>query len=185
MTTADDVLSFWFEDDPRRWRKVWFVREDAFDAACTEFADASRAARDGAFDHWAETPRSMLALIILLDQFSRNLHRGSGESYAADAQARALARRAVAQGFDRQLGWVERIFVYLPFEHSENLADQDEGVRLFETLRIALGDSGPESAYRHRGVIRRFGRFPHRNGMMGRDSTDAERAFMAAYGRGF
>jgi uncharacterized protein (DUF924 family) len=185
MITPDDVLNFWFAGDPRTWRKVWFVREDAFDTACTEFADALRAARDGAFDHWAETPRGMLALILLLDQFSRNLHRGSGESYAADAQARALARRAVAQGFDRQFGWVERIFVYLPFVHSEVLADQAEGVRLFETLRIALGDSGPESAHRHRDVIRRFGRFPHRNEMMGRESTDAERAFLAQYGRGF
>ena len=96
-----------------------------------------------------------------------------------------LARRAVALGFDRELGWVERVFVYLPFEHSEELADQDEGVRLFETLRIARGDSTVEYAHRHRDLIRRFGRFPHRNEAIGRESTDAELAFLDTHGRGY
>lgn len=185
MISPDDVLDFWFAGDPRTFRRIWFRRQDDFDAACGAFAEASRAARHGAFDPWAETPRGMLALIILLDQFPRNLHRGSPEAYAADPQARALARRAVAQGFDRGLGWVERTFIYLPFVHSEELADQDEGVRLFETLRIALGDTGPESAHRHRDLIRRYGRFPHRNAVLGRQSTAAECAYLALPGAGF
>ena len=184
MITPDDVLDFWFGDDPPTWREVWFRGQDDFDAACGAFAAALRAARRGALDHWADTPRGMLALIILLDQFSRNLHRGSPEAFAADAQARSLARRAVAQGIDRQLEWVERIFIYLPFQHSEEPADQDESVRLFEDLRIALGDLSAEHAYRHRDMIRRYGRFPHRNVALGRQSTAEEQAFLALPGAG-
>jgi len=185
MMTPDTVLAFWFAGDPHAWRSVWFRKTAAFDTACTEFADALHAARDGAFDHWATTPRGMLALIILLDQFSRNLHRGSPESYAADAKARALARDAVARGFDRQMGWVERVFFYLPFEHSEDLNDQDEAVRLYETLRLALGDATAEYAHRHRDIIRRFGRFPHRNAILGRVSTEEEMAFLTRPDSGF
>ncbi len=147
--------------------------------------DALQAARCGTFGHWAETARGMLALIVLLDQFSRNLHRGSPDSFAADAQARALARDAVAGGLDRLLHPVERCFIYLPFEHSEDLADQHESVRLFETLRLALGDSTVEYAYRHRDVIRRFGRFPHRNAVLGRDSTSEELCYLAEPVGGF
>ncbi len=179
MTMPDEVLDFWFAADPRTWRDVWFRKEDDFDAACCAFANALRAARQGGLDHWAETSRGMLALIILLDQFSRNLHRGSPEAFAADPQARALARRAVAQRIDRQLTWFERVFIYLPFEHSEELADQEESVRLFEGLRIALGDLAIEHAYRHRDIIHRYGRFPHRNVALGRESTAEERAFLA------
>jgi uncharacterized protein (DUF924 family) len=185
MITPDDVLNFWFAGDPRLWRRVWFHKEDEFDAACGAFADASRAARDGAFDHWTNTPRGMLAVILLLDQFSRNLHRGSPEAYAGDPKARELARRAVKLGFDRQVGWVERVFFYLPFEHSEDLADQDEGIGLYETLRIGLGDGPPEYMHRHRDVIRRYGRFPHRNAALGRENTADELAYLAQPGAGF
>jgi uncharacterized protein (DUF924 family) len=185
MIVPGEVLDFWFAGDPRVWRDVWFRKEDEFDAACGVFADALRAARQGALHHWASTPRGALALILLLDQFSRNLHRGSPEAFAADPEARVLARRAVAQGFDRQLEWLERIFIYLPFEHSEELADQDEGVRLFENLRIALGDPAAEHAYRHRDIIRRYGRFPYRNAVLGRESTGEEQAFLARWAAGF
>jgi uncharacterized protein (DUF924 family) len=185
MIEPDDVLDFWFAGDPRASRDVWFRKRDDFDAACGAFADALRAARQGALDHWADTPRGTLALIILLDQFSRNLHRDSPEAFAADPQARALARRALAQGFDLQLEWPERIFIYLPFEHSEELADQEKGVRLFEELRIALGDLPAEQAYRHRDIIRRYGRFPHRNVVLDRESTAEEQAFLARPGAGF
>lgn len=185
MITPDKVLDFWFAGDPRIRRPVWFQKKDDFDAACGAFADALRAARRGALDHWAETPRGMLALIILLDQFSRNLNRGSPDAFAADPQARALARRAVAQGFDRQLGWIERTFVYLPFEHSEDLDDQDEGVRLFEAVRIGVGDASPEYAHRHRDLIRRYGRFPHRNAALGRESTADELVYLAQPDAGF
>jgi uncharacterized protein (DUF924 family) len=185
MTTPDEVLDFWFAGDPQAWRDVWFRKEDDFDAACGAFADALRAARQGALDHWADTLRGTLALIILLDQFSRNLHRGSPEAFAADQQALALARRAVAQRIDRQFAWFERIFIYLPFEHSEELADQEESVRLFESLRIAMGDTAIEHAYRHRDIIRRYGRFPYRNVALGRESTPEEQAFLAHPGAGF
>jgi uncharacterized protein (DUF924 family) len=185
MIAPDDVLDFWFAGDGTRDRAVWFAKDAVFDAECARFADALHAARGGGLDHWGDTARGMLALIVLLDQFSRNLHRGSPDSYAADAQARALARGAVARGFDRALHPVERSFVYLPFMHSEDLADQDESVRLFETLRLALGDASVEYAYRHRDLIRRFGRFPHRNAVLGRESTSEELHNLAGLGAGF
>jgi uncharacterized protein (DUF924 family) len=180
MITPDDVLEFWFEGDPSAWRQLWFKSNATFDAACGRFADALRDAKQGAYDHWTGTPRGTLALIILLDQFSRNLHRGSPEAFAADAKARALAREAVADGSDRMLGPIERVFVYLPFEHSENLADQDQSVRLFATLRDALGDETVGYAERRREAMRRFGRFPHRNVVLGRESTQDELAWLAA-----
>ena len=116
--TPDEVLDFWFAGDPVARRKVWFESLPEFDAACSHFADALRDARAGALDGWTATPRGTLALIILLDQFSRNLHRSSPEAFAADAKALEIARSAVAQGFDQALGPLERMFVYLPFEHS-------------------------------------------------------------------
>jgi uncharacterized protein (DUF924 family) len=179
MIAPDDVLDFWFAGDGTRFRAAWFRKDAAFDTECARFADALRSARGGGFDHWADTPRGILALIVLLDQFPRNLHRGSPDSFAADAQARMLARDAVARGFDRTLHPVERGFVYLPFMHSEDLADQHESVRLYEPLRLALGDSTVEYAYRHRDVIRRFGRFPHRNAVLGRENTPEELRYLA------
>jgi len=185
MIAPDNVLDFWFAGDGTLYRDVWFVKDAAFDTECGRFADALHVARGGGLDRWADTARGMLALIVLLDQFSRNLHRGSPDSYAADAQACALARDAVARGFDRVLHPVERSFIYLPFEHSEDLADQHESVRLFETLRLALGDSTVEYAYRHRDLIRRFGRFPHRNAVLGRESAAEELRYLAQPGGGF
>lgn len=185
MITPQDVLDFWFLGEPWRHRKAWFRRDDAFDASCQAFRAALCAAREGALEHWAETPRGMLGLVVLLDQFSRNLHRGSPEAFAADQRATDLARRALALGFDRQLHPMERLFIYLPFEHSEDPADQEESVRLFEALRLALGDSTVEYAWRHRDIIRRFGRFPHRNAVLGRESSAAEQAFLAKPGAGF
>src|SRR5262245_25031466 len=110
--TDDEVLDYWFAGDPATHREVWFEQDPDFDAACTRFADALRDAKSGALDHWTETPRGTLALIILLDQFSRNLHRGSPESFAADAKARQIAGAAVAKGFDRPFCAVERLFMY-------------------------------------------------------------------------
>ena len=185
MIAPDDVLDFWFAGDGTRERSVWFEANAAFDTECARFADALHTALDGGFDHWADTPRGMLALIVLLDQFPRNLHRGSPNAFAADAKARVLARDAVARGLDRMLHPVERSFLYLPFEHSEDLTDQDESVRLFETMRLALGDSTAEYAYRHRDLIRRFGRFPHRNAVLGRDSTPEELRCLGETGAGF
>ncbi|MGC1411934.1 MAG: DUF924 family protein [Acetobacteraceae bacterium] len=179
--TPDDVLDFWFAGDPETHRKEWFKKTAEFDATCTGFADGLRDARRGAFDHWTETPRGTLALIILLDQFPRNLHRNSPEAFAADAKAREVARTALTRGIDQMLGEVERMFVYLPFEHSEDLADQDESVRLF----TALGEDMTRYAEEHRDVIRRFGRFPHRNAALGRACTPDELAYLAQPGAGF
>ena len=179
--TPDEVLDFWFAGDPDTHRKKWFKKTAEFDAACTSFADGWRDARRGTFDHWTETTRGTLALIILLDQFSRNLHRNSPEAFAADAKAREIARTALTRGIDRMLGQVERMFVYLPFEHSEDLADQDHSVRLF----TALGEEMARYAEEHRDVIRRFGRFPHRNAALGRACTPDELAYLAQPGAGF
>jgi uncharacterized protein (DUF924 family) len=185
MTTADDVLAFWFEGDPNAWRDAWFRKSDEFDAASAHFTGAARAARDGTFDTWADTPRGALALILLLDQLPRNLFRGTPEAFASDAKARLVAAATVARGFDAMLTATERVFVYLPFEHAESLADQDESVRLFGTLRGSMRDSTIDYAERHRAVIRRFGRFPHRNAILGRTSTPDEVAYLAEPGAGF
>lgn len=188
MTTPADVLGFWFADGPDAFREAWFKRDDAFDAAIRErFAVATVAAREGALDDWATQPDSALALLVLLDQFPRNLHRGHAEAFASDAHARAIARDVVlTHRFDLALSAVERVFLYLPFEHSEAMADQDLSVALFEGLRddarMAKPDGAIDYAWRHRVVIARFGRFPHRNAALGRESTAAESAWLAAGG---
>jgi uncharacterized protein (DUF924 family) len=177
----EDVLHFWFAGDPATHRKEWFEKSDDFDASCGRFGDALQAAKEGNFDHWAETPHGALALIVLLDQFSRNLYRNSAEAFAADAKAREIARATIARNFDLALGPVERMFVYLPFEHSEDLSDQDRAVRLF----VLLGEEMAGYAEDHRTVIRRFGRFPHRNAALGRTSSHEELDYLAKPDAGF
>jgi uncharacterized protein (DUF924 family) len=188
---TDDIvrlLGFWFADGPDSFRQAWFTKDDAFDAACREgFGALVAPAREGALDDWAETPQGALALLLLLDQFPRNLFRGSAEAFASDAHGRAVARRAVlARGFDRALAPTQRIFLYLPFEHGEAMADQDLSVALFEGLRDHPVHARPNGtidyAWRHRVVIQRFGRFPHRNAALGRETTAAERAWLEAGG---
>jgi uncharacterized protein (DUF924 family) len=181
MIGAEDVLAFWFDGDLGAKRKIWFEKDDSFDTACGLFAEARDAAKRGGLDHWGDTPRGALALIVLLDQFSRNLHRGSPEAFAADGKARAAARRAIAHGFDLALPPAARSFVYLPFEHAEDSADQDESVRLF----TPLGKEHARYAVSHRDVINRFGRFPQRNAALGRVSTAAEEAYLADPDRDF
>jgi uncharacterized protein (DUF924 family) len=183
---AEDVLDFWFAGDATQWRQQrWFKRDDAFDTEIrARFALALEAARDGALDRWAATPTGALALVIVLDQFPRNIHRGSHLAFAGDAHARRIARAALPMA--GELTPVQRVFLYLPFEHSEDLADQDRAVSLFESLR---GDGDYESviayAHRHREVIARFGRFPHRNAALGRENTAEETAYLAEPGAGF
>lgn len=165
----------------------WFKRDPAFDDALRErFGAAVEAALDGGFDAQAVDPRAALALVIMLDQFPRNLFRLQARAFAGDARARALATRAVDAGRDQALAPIERCFLYLPFEHSELLADQERSVALHEAL--------PETTWRaevvryaeaHRDVILRFGRFPHRNQTLGRASTEAELAYLATPGSGF
>ena len=185
MMTPDHVLTFWFAGDSSVWRDVWFKKDAAFDAACGAFASVLHDARTGAFDTWADTPRGALALLILLDQLSRNLYRGSADAFAADPKARRVARAAIDRGFDRALAPNERVFMYLPFEHTEDLADQDDSVRLFETLRGSIGDTAADSARKHQELIQRFGRFPHRNAALGRVSTPEEEDYLAQPGAGF
>ena len=185
MTEPAEILAFWFAGDPSARRDVWFQKDDEFDAGCRRFEDAHVAAKRGELDGWAAKPDGALALLILLDQLSRNLHRGSPETFAADPKARAIASAAIALGLDRPMTAVQRMFVYLPFEHSEDIADQERSVALFESIRAELGDSTVDYAARHRDVIQRFGRFPHRNAVLGRANTPAEEAYLAEPGAGF
>jgi uncharacterized protein (DUF924 family) len=179
------ILDFWFEGDASECRDKWFEKDAAFDTACARFTAAIRDARDGHFDVWASTPQGSLALIILLDQLPRNVFRGSAEAFASDPHAREIARATVDAGFDRHLTPVQRMFVYLPFEHAETIEDQNESVRLYETLRDALGEKSINYGHRHRDVILRFGRFPHRNAVLGRSSTPEEEAYLAQPDAGF
>jgi uncharacterized protein (DUF924 family) len=193
--TARAVLDFWFGEpatpafgqaSPR-----WFQRDDAFDAAIAQrFGATLEAARRGECDAWQATPLGALALVIVLDQFSRNTCRGRAHAFAADAQALEVARRLVASGAHFDLPTPEhRAFAYLPFEHAESLDAQRESVRLFEAHARETGQAGKGSyvdyAYRHAAVIERFGRFPHRNAALGRASTEAELAFLSEPGSSF
>jgi uncharacterized protein (DUF924 family) len=183
-----ELLDFWFAEGLGTWRRAWFMKDPAFDAELgARFGTLAAAAASGAHDRLADSPEGALALALLLDQLPRNLHRGSAAAFAQDAKARALARRAVlAQGFDRALPPAAAIFLYLPFEHGETLADQNLSVALFEGLRDVPAMAAPggaiDYAWRHRAVIVSFGRFPHRNAALGRASTPAEAAWLAAGG---
>jgi uncharacterized protein (DUF924 family) len=179
----EDVLRFWLEE---AGPKQWFVKDPAFDALCRERLGADHAqAAAGALAHWRDTAPGCVALCILLDQVPRNIHRGHAAAFATDAMALAVARDAVAAGLDLDPAMTDahRLFLYLPFEHSETPADQDRAVALFRE-RTAEPD-WTVHAERHRAVIARFGRFPHRNAALGRTSTPAELAFLAQPDSGF
>jgi uncharacterized protein (DUF924 family) len=167
-----DVVTFWIKAGP----KAWFRKSKAFDAEIgRRFEALHHAAARGELDGWAETPEGALALLLLLDQFPRNLYRGSPHAFATDPLARKAARDAVDRGFDAQVDPELRQFFYLPFEHSERLEDQEHGV----TLCTASGDADlVKWAKIHRDIIARFGRFPHRNASLGRIPTEAEQAFL-------
>jgi uncharacterized protein (DUF924 family) len=188
MNDAEAILAFWYAEGRDTYRPIWFQKNDAFDAEIRDrFGALIRPAREGTFDSWAETPTGALALLILLDQFPRNVFRGNAEAFASDAHARAIARAVVLEKcFDLKLGAYEKPFVYLPFEHSEAMADQDLSVALFEGLRDiphhAREKGAIDYAWRHRVVIQDFGRFPHRNAALGRESTPAEQAWLDAGG---
>jgi len=185
------VLDFWFADGPNAHRSAWFQRDDAFDAEIrARFGALVAPAREGRLDDWARTPEGALALLIVLDQFPRNLFRGTAAAFASDPHARAMARRVVLEGrMDAALAPAQRVFLYLPFEHAEDMAAQDLSVALFEGLRDHKTHAAPggsiDYAWRHRAVIARFGRFPHRNAALGRESTPAELIYLAQPGAGF
>ena len=173
METPEDIVAFWRDAGPERW----FKKDEEFDRVLTErFVDLRGQAADGALDGWTDRADGSLATILLLDQFSRNMFRGSAEAFAADPKARAIADSAVRKGHDRAFDTHLRCFFYLPFEHSESLADQDRSVALVHEL----GDAEYlKYALLHRVIIRRFGRFPHRNAVLGRHNSPAEEAFLA------
>jgi uncharacterized protein (DUF924 family) len=176
--SAQDVLAFWRAAGHERW----FEPDDAFDAAIRErFEGTYRDAVAGRLGAWENSPEGALALVIVLDQFPRNMFRHSARSFAADPLARAVAGRAIANGFDLRVAMPERSFFYLPFEHSEALADQERAVALV----AATGDADLlKWAELHASIIRRFGRFPHRNAVLGRTSTPEEQAFLDGGGFG-
>lgn len=192
------VLDFWFdgplaEAAPAHLSPRWFRSDPGFDAQIGErFGALVETALDGALETWAGSPEGRLALLILLDQFPRNLYRGTARAFAGDERARQLALEGIERGDDRRLPPLARLFCYLPLEHAEDRTLQDCCVALFEALQGEVDDGVRDAfagftdyARRHREVIERFGRFPHRNAALGRPSSDAERDYLAQPGAGF
>lgn len=198
MQLQQQILQFWFGDNPEALPqperlRFWFGGDAATDAAINrQFGAAVAKAAAGAYAAWAKTPAGTLALLLLLDQFTRNIYRNSAKAYAWDPQARALTEAGLAVGQDRQLSLVQRAFFYLPLEHSEELEHQQRSVKLFEALLAEapaefkpLCESFLDYAIRHRDIIERFGRFPHRNATLGRPSTAEEADFLTQPGSSF
>ena len=184
MTTLNSrqILDFWFKETPP---ERWFSADPAFDERVRLLAlDTWKAAKNGAFRDWASTSEGALALIILLDQFPRNMFRGTADSFATDALARDIAKHAIARGLDLETPASIRNFFYLPLQHSESNDDQERCVQL---LRERLGTQHTEYSFalRHRDVIARFGRFPARNAALGRTSTPEETVFLQSNPIGF
>ena len=189
---AQAVLDFWFgaEGSPEHGqvRAEWFRKDAAFDAQIAQrFGGTVNTALAGGLPQWAAQPASQLARIVLLDQFTRNMFRDTAQAFAGDALALAAAREMLAQGLDTTLRPEQRVFAYLPFEHHESLAMQDESVRLFSALvREAPSlQNMLDYAHKHHAVIARFGRFPHRNEVLDRVSAAEERAFLQEPGSRF
>jgi uncharacterized protein (DUF924 family) len=188
---ATALIDFWFGPprSPTRFqqRDVWFKVDPDFDRQCRDLFGTlrERAAAGGCAD-WAHEAEPCLALILLFDQLPRNLFRGSAQAFATDPEARGVARAALSRGFDRSLPATWRQFIYLPFEHSEDLADQELSVQLATGLARDPAFAGTlDYAKRHHAIVARFGRFPHRNAALGRQSTPEEQAFLKEPGSSF
>ena len=185
------ILDFWFgapgTADHGKSREVWFRKDPAFDAAiAARFGEAVGIALAGGFGDWCANARGALARVLLLDQFTRNMFRDTPRAFAGDARALATAEDAIARGLDRELDAYGRWFLYLPFEHAEDAAAQRRSLELFGALSSAMGETSPlEWAQKHADVIFRFGRYPHRNAILGRTSTAEEIAFLAQPGSRF
>lgn len=180
MGDSEAVLAFWLDEIGP---SGWYVASGDVDAVIRErFGALVEAALEGGLEDWRGDARGTLALLILLDQFTRNLYRGDGRSFAGDARARDIARDAVARNIDLEIDEPGRQFFYLPFEHSEDLADQDWCVALFAARMTDPEGQLMHHAEQHRELIRRFGRFPYRNAVLGRDSTPDEAAYLAEDG---
>lgn len=188
ISDTQAVLEFWFGSSVGEYRKQWFRKDPDFDNQIkTRFLDLYWAMVASPLELWLRTAKSSLARIIVLDQFARNMFRGTPQSFAADPVALATAEMAIDRGYDTEMLPVERFFLYLPFEHSENLQHQHRCVEYFEALVLNAPDlvHGLDYARRHRDVIAEFGRFPHRNQILDRQSTDAELEFLKQPGSGF
>ena len=169
---ASDVVAFWKEAGPSKW----FAKDDAFDALFRErFEAAHFAAARRELDDWTRTPEGVLALLILLDQFPRNCFRGTGHAFATDPLARMFAVRALDAGFDRAVENDLRRFFYLPLQHAEDMALQNRQLSLFQAMERPADDRWAEH---HHAIVERFGRFPHRNRALGRETTAEEKAFL-------
>ena len=178
VATPAEIVSFWREAGPEKW----FEHDEAFDLAITSrFLETHEAAARGELTPFEDSAEGALALVILLDQFPRNMFRGTARAFAADPLARAVANRAIARGFEQATDKAMRQFFCLPFMHSELIADQHRSVQLYE----AIGDADLlRYALSHRDIVAKFGRFPHRNRVVGRDTTPAEREFLDGGGFG-
>ena len=188
---AGEVLDFWFgrEGDPEygQFRNEWFRKDPDFDARVTgQFADLYEEAAAGNLDGWRDDAESCLALVIVLDQFPRNMFRGDGRTHAEDDRALGASKYAVEHALDRELPAFQRMFLYMPFMHSESVEDQRRSVELFE--RLAGEEGAPDVvsyAVAHRDIVERFGRFPHRNEILGRETTPEEAVFLTTEGSSF
>jgi uncharacterized protein (DUF924 family) len=195
MTRPEDILTFWFGAgaEPEERFAVWFGKDDTFDRTVRErFSATVEAAGRGELDGWAATPRGCLALVVVLDQLPRNAFRGSARAFAFDAKARAVVREGLARGDDAGLHPLEAAFFYLPLQHSEDVGDQQESVHRYEALHArappalqAFTASSLDYARRHQVIVERFGRFPHRNALLGRPSTPEEQEFLTQPGSSF
>ena len=192
VTQSEAVLTFWFgeiRDEPAYFEEYaprWFVQNADFDRQIVRrFRAAYELAAQGQLTHWTETARGGLALILVLDQFPRNMFRNDPRAFATDPLARQVAEQMIAAGFDRQLRLAERYFVYVPFMHSEDRKHQQRSVMLFQQLAEERAYFDTSYAVRHQEVIDRFGRFPHRNTVLGRVSTPEELAFLKQPGSSF
>jgi len=185
-----DVLEFWFapqEPDVFQYRPQWFVKNKNFDDEIrSKFLSLHQELRNGRHQYWLDHAEGVLATVVVLDQFSRNMFRDQPESFAGDAQALHLTKKAILDETDLKLHPVQRWFLYLPLEHSENIRDQDISVEIFADLQALIpGSNILEYAERHHDVIARFGRFPHRNRILGRESTPEEIEFLKQPGSSF
>jgi uncharacterized protein (DUF924 family) len=191
MSQATEILEFWFghPNEPGYGlpRQFWFNKTPDIDQEIRiKFFEDYQQAAGGYLNDWINSPQTCLALILLLDQFPRNMFRDTPQAFATDWDALTTAQHAVAHGYDRQLLPVQRWFIYLPFEHSENLEDQRQGIKLFQQLSDDPHSAGAiEHALRHKQIIEKFGRFPHRNQILGRKSTASEEEFLQQHPSGF
>jgi uncharacterized protein (DUF924 family) len=190
-SSAGGILDFWFgrEDEPGycEFRNVWFQKDEDFDREVqTRFREDHERAANGDLDGWREEAQSALALVILLDQFPRNIFRGDAQAHATDAKAQEVSEHAIERALDRELPAFQRMFLYMPFMHSESIEAQRRSVELFQRLRDEPG--GPDVvsyAIGHRDIVERFGRFPHRNDILGRQTTPEEAEFLTQPGSSF